>query len=215
MIALSFLRYIHLPCPLWSSHRLPLWDNEDIIIIIIIWDNGEDLDLIELVPWCVLLLDVRVYNLTFGKAEFDSWPLDALCLCLTNGARGSSFRWRASFHKFENSILQILFTMPVPNAEAERSFSALKRLKTYLCSTMNARNVWMDWCFLQCTINFFPFWCCNRQIHRKEPPYVWCSLIFFRTKNDLYADSGISMYTLYSVHRTYMSVILNNSGKLI
>ena len=33
-------------------------------------------------------------------------------------------------------VLKILFTMPVTSCEAERSFSTLKRLKTYLRSTM-------------------------------------------------------------------------------
>ena len=34
-------------------------------------------------------------------------------------------------------LLKILITFPVSNAEAERSFSSLKRLKTYLRNTMS------------------------------------------------------------------------------
>ena len=34
------------------------------------------------------------------------------------------------------ALLRILLTIPVTNAEAERSFSTLKRLKTYLRSTI-------------------------------------------------------------------------------
>ena len=34
------------------------------------------------------------------------------------------------------SILKVLLTMPVSTANAKRSFSVLKRLKTYLCNSM-------------------------------------------------------------------------------
>ena len=34
-------------------------------------------------------------------------------------------------------LLSVLLTVPVTNAEAERSFSAVKRLKSYLRSTIN------------------------------------------------------------------------------
>ena len=35
------------------------------------------------------------------------------------------------------NLLTIILTLPVTNAEAERSFSALKRLKTYLRNTIS------------------------------------------------------------------------------
>ena len=36
-----------------------------------------------------------------------------------------------------HTILKVLLTMPVPTATAERSFSGLRHLKTYLCSNMS------------------------------------------------------------------------------
>lgn len=38
-------------------------------------------------------------------------------------------------------LLQVLITLPVSNAEAERSFSVLKRLKTYLRNTMGQKRL--------------------------------------------------------------------------
>ena len=69
-------------------------------------------------------------------------------------ARAEAERWRLTAPSFKSLVeahthaserlfpiikesLVKLITLPVTNAEAERSFSALKRLKTYLRSTMN------------------------------------------------------------------------------
>lgn len=38
-------------------------------------------------------------------------------------------------------LLQVLITLPVSNAEAERLFSVLKRLKTYLRNTMGQKRL--------------------------------------------------------------------------
>ena len=38
-------------------------------------------------------------------------------------------------------LLQLLYTVPASNASAERSFSSLRRLKTYLRSTMTAQRL--------------------------------------------------------------------------
>ena len=34
------------------------------------------------------------------------------------------------------TVLKLILVMPASNATSERSFSALRRIKTYLCSTM-------------------------------------------------------------------------------
>ena len=36
-----------------------------------------------------------------------------------------------------DKLLKIYFTFPVTSATAERSFSSLRRIKTYLCNTMS------------------------------------------------------------------------------
>lgn len=40
-----------------------------------------------------------------------------------------------------DKVLKIYFTVPVTTATAERSFSALRRLKTYLRNTMNQQPI--------------------------------------------------------------------------
>jgi len=47
------------------------------------------------------------------------------------------FSWtRCMFNEVEQ-LVRLLLTVPCSNAETERSFSALRRLKTYLKNTMN------------------------------------------------------------------------------
>src|ERR1700733_15445260 len=54
----------------------------------------------------------------------------------TNGHSRSHSPWEDNFLPAVATLLRLSGTIPVSNATAERSFSALKRLKTYLCSTM-------------------------------------------------------------------------------
>ena len=37
-------------------------------------------------------------------------------------------------------LIRLLLVMPATNAESERSFSAVRRIKSYLCSTMSCFN---------------------------------------------------------------------------
>jgi len=44
-----------------------------------------------------------------------------------------------------NKLLQIILTVPVSSCTAERSFSALRRLKTFLRSTMSQNRLNVEW----------------------------------------------------------------------
>jgi len=52
-------------------------------------------------------------------------------------------------HQFYDMVMKltkIILTMPATNATRERSFSALRRMKTWLRSTMNQTN--LNWCMV-------------------------------------------------------------------
>jgi hypothetical protein len=67
------------------------------------------------------------------SAELDRWKLSAPTFCsISDALRFSESRHLPNIH----TLLLILLTVPVTNAEAERSFSTLKRLKTYLRNTI-------------------------------------------------------------------------------
>lgn len=80
---------------------------------------------------CYTWLDVE--SLTLVKAEAERWVLSAPVFQTVKEAQA-----HAKTNMFPNIavLLKTLLTLPVSNAEAERSFSALKRLKTYLRSTV-------------------------------------------------------------------------------
>ena len=40
-----------------------------------------------------------------------------------------------------NKLVMLLLVMPATNAQSERSFSAVQRIKTYLCSTMTQQRL--------------------------------------------------------------------------
>lgn len=69
---------------------------------------------------------------TLLGAEIDRWILMAPPFKSVEEALAFS---KTRFPELER-LLEILLTLPVTNAEAERSFSVLKRIKTYLRSTM-------------------------------------------------------------------------------
>ena len=68
------------------------------------------------------------------KAEAQRWKMSTTSFSILKEAYQ-----HAASHCFPNMkiLLSVLLTVPVTNAEAERSFSALKRLKSYLRSTIN------------------------------------------------------------------------------
>src|SRR4029434_8974865 len=47
----------------------------------------------------------------------------------------------ANFYPNIHCVLKVLFTLTVPTASAERSFSTMRRLKTYLRSTMTDKRL--------------------------------------------------------------------------
>ena len=79
------------------------------------------------------LYELDVESLTLVKAEAERWVLSAPVFQTVKEAQA-----HAKTNMFPNIavLLKTLLTLPVSNAEAERSFSALKRLKTYLRSTV-------------------------------------------------------------------------------
>jgi hypothetical protein len=63
------------------------------------------------------------YNTSRSNANFTLWDT----WCVKSGAM--------SFYRYH--LVYIMWTMPVTSATAERSFSVLRRLKTYVRTTMN------------------------------------------------------------------------------
>lgn len=71
------------------------------------------------------------------NAELKRWMKEVAAGKLPTLSEAADY---AKKHMFQNmaTLIRILLTLPVTNASAERSFSALKRLKTYLRNTMGS-----------------------------------------------------------------------------
>lgn len=80
-------------------------------------------------------LDPERLTVQISMARQQQWEMSSVN-AVADKLRSLDPAIRKMFHELEQ-LVRLLLTVPCSNAEAERSFSALRRLKTYLRNSMN------------------------------------------------------------------------------